>query len=99
MMKNRLYSAIASRHITYPKGGVCAVVLGLMILAGGCAKKSTYNAPFAKGADVGWLSEMERDSVKFYNAEGEEDDCLRVLQQIGCEAIRLRVWVVIPSST
>ena len=68
-------------------------ILGVLCLLASCAKKPVYSAPFAKGADVGWLSEMERDSMKFYNAEGEEDDCLRVLQQIGCEAIRLRVWV------
>ena len=64
--------------------------LGLFV---SCAKQPIYNAPFAKGADVGWLSEMEHDSMLFYNAVGEEADCLDVLKEVGCNAIRLRVWV------
>lgn len=50
-------------------------------------------APFAKGADVGWLSEMEAEGIKFFNADGTRQDCLRVLQGCGMNSIRLRVWV------
>lgn len=50
-------------------------------------------AGFAKGADVGWLTEMEADGVKFYNAGGEATECLSLLKQSGMNAVRLRVWV------
>lgn len=68
-------------------------LLALLVLFAGCAKQPAYDAPFAKGADVGWLSEMEHDSMRFYNAAGEEANCFDVLKEIGCNAIRLRVWV------
>jgi len=48
---------------------------------------------FAKGADIGWLSEMESKGIKFYNTNGQEKDCIDLLQQLGINSIRLRVWV------
>lgn len=48
---------------------------------------------FAKGADVGWLTEMEASNRKFYTAAGEEKECMALLKQLGMNAIRLRVWV------
>ena len=50
-------------------------------------------APFAKGADVGWLSQMEASGIKFFNAAGARQDCLTVLQGCGMNSIRFRVWV------
>ncbi|MEG1563388.1 MAG: glycosyl hydrolase 53 family protein [Bacteroides sp.] len=48
---------------------------------------------FARGADVSWLTQMEKASVKFYNASGRETECLTLLRDLGMNAIRLRVWV------
>ena len=48
---------------------------------------------FAKGADVSWLTEMEKAGTKFYNAKGTEQDCMTLLRDLGVNAIRLRVWV------
>jgi arabinogalactan endo-1,4-beta-galactosidase len=48
---------------------------------------------FAKGADVSWLTEMERNSVKFHNADGREQECMALLRDLGMNAVRLRVWV------
>lgn len=48
---------------------------------------------FARGADIGWLSEMEAAGRTFYNSRGEAADCLDVLKEKGINAIRLRVWV------
>ena len=48
---------------------------------------------FAKGADVSWLTEMEKDGKKFYNANGTEQECLALLKDNGVNSIRLRVWV------
>ncbi|WP_029902493.1 glycosyl hydrolase 53 family protein [Prevotella sp. 10(H)] len=48
---------------------------------------------FAKGADVSWLTEMEKAGKKFYNAEGEEMECMTLLRDLGINSVRLRVWV------
>ncbi|HEY4300106.1 MAG TPA: glycosyl hydrolase 53 family protein [Candidatus Didemnitutus sp.] len=50
-------------------------------------------AEFARGADVGWLSQMEHQGVVFRDAAGRPADCLHVLKATGFNAIRLRVWV------
>ena len=55
---------------------------------------NTNNEPvFAKGADIGWLTEMESSGKKFYNAAGQEQDCIQLLKDLGMNSIRLRVWV------
>lgn len=48
---------------------------------------------FAKGADVSWVTEMEKSGVKFYNAKGEATECMRLMRDLGMNTIRLRVWV------
>lgn len=53
----------------------------------------SQNKPFAKGADVGWLPQMEATGYKFYNKDGKEQDCLQILKDLGMNSIRLRVWV------
>lgn len=64
-----------------------------------CNKKSANTETtvatymFAKGADIGWLSEMESKGIKFYTAGGEQQDCVDLLKQLGINSIRLRVWV------
>ncbi len=51
----------------------------------------TYS--FAKGADVGWLSQMEATGCRFYDADGTEKNCLQLLKDRGMNTIRLRVFV------
>lgn len=48
---------------------------------------------FAEGADISWVTQMEEDGVKFYNAAGAETECTALMKEIGFDAIRLRVWV------
>ena len=48
---------------------------------------------FAKGADISWMTEMEKDGVRFYDSKGTETECTALMKQIGFDAIRLRVWV------
>ncbi len=67
----------------------CLFIFSISLLTGA----SDIRAQFARGADVGWLSEMEAAGRKFYNSRGEEADCLQVLKEKGIHAIRLRVWV------
>ena len=48
---------------------------------------------FAKGADIGWLTEMEAAGKKFYDNTGTQKDCITLLKSLGINTIRLRVWV------
>ncbi len=48
---------------------------------------------FVKGADVGWLQQMESQGIKFYDDAGVQKDCLVILKEHGINAIRLRTWV------
>jgi arabinogalactan endo-1,4-beta-galactosidase len=70
----------------------------LTMLAFSCStpNKTTEKAKvgaFAKGADVGWLPQMETTGYKFYDADGTQKDCLQLLKDRGMNTIRLRVWV------
>jgi arabinogalactan endo-1,4-beta-galactosidase len=53
----------------------------------------TEESTFAKGADVSWVTEMEKAGVKFYNSRGTETECMALMKQLGMNSIRLRVWV------
>ena len=50
-------------------------------------------AQFVKGADVGWLQQMEATGYIFYDSTGVQKDCLQILKDHGINTIRLRVWV------
>ncbi len=56
-------------------------------------KQSRPTNSFAKGADVGWLPQMEATGYKFFDTDGKEKDCLQLLKDRGMNTIRLRVWV------
>ena len=56
-------------------------------------KEEPVEYVFAKGADVSWLTEMENDGVKFYNASGNQIECMALLKSLGMNSVRLRVWV------
>lgn len=48
---------------------------------------------FVKGADIGWLPQMEATGYKFYNDNGKEEDCIQILKEHGINTVRLRTWV------
>lgn len=49
---------------------------------------------FARGADVGWLTQLESEGHKFYDASGNEKELMQLLRDdVGVNSIRLRVWV------
>ena len=48
---------------------------------------------FAKGADIGWVTEYESKGYNFYNAKGEQRECTALMKELGLDAIRIRVWV------
>lgn len=47
----------------------------------------------ARGADVGWLSQMESSGRTFRDRNGQSGDLLQILKGEGINSIRLRVWV------
>ncbi len=48
---------------------------------------------FAKGADLSWITEMEKNNIKFYNASGTAMEATALMKSLGMNSIRLRVWV------
>lgn len=57
------------------------------------AVRSVNDTSFVKGADISWLPQMEATGYKFYNRNGVEEDCFKILKDHGINAIRLRTWV------
>ena len=51
------------------------------------------NFVFAKGADIGWLSQMEATGYQFKDTDGTNKNCLQLLKDRGINTVRLRVWV------
>jgi len=54
---------------------------------------SHASSPFAKGADISWLPQMEATGYVFYNDNGVAEDCFKILKDHGINSIRLRTWV------
>lgn len=54
---------------------------------------SVATPDFAYGADVSWVSEMEKDGRSFRKQDGTAADIFEVLSDVGVNSIRLRVWV------
>lgn len=48
---------------------------------------------FAKGVDIGWVTEMEKKGYKFYTAAGSKKECTALMKDLGANAVRYRVWV------
>jgi arabinogalactan endo-1,4-beta-galactosidase len=51
------------------------------------------SAQIVKGADIGWLSQMEATGYKFYDSTGIQKDCMQILKDHGINTVRLRVFV------
>jgi arabinogalactan endo-1,4-beta-galactosidase len=69
------------------------LILGFTYCTTNKATQKPKEDAFAKGADVGWLPQMEASGYKFYDANGSQKDCLQLLKDRGMNTIRLRVWV------
>lgn len=57
------------------------------------ARPAAGETPFAKGADIGWLAQMEASGYRFRDSKGRERDCLAILKEHGIDTVRLRVFV------
>ena len=66
----------------------------VFIIFTGCSKAAGNNnggttspadtITFAKGADIGWLSQMEFTGIKFYDNSGNQKDCIELLKSKAC---------------
>jgi len=72
------------------------LILSVLLTTGITNKVTSQNRPanvFAKGADISWLPQMEAAGYKFYNDNGVEEDCFKILKDHGINSIRLRTFV------
>lgn len=73
------------------------IIISTLFFAIACVPKKQVvqpqSSPFVKGADIGWLAQMEATGYKFYNDNGVLEDCFKILKDHGINAIRLRTWV------
>ncbi len=72
------------------------IVLSGIIFSCNSNQKSSENedeTAFIKGADIGWLPQMEATGYKFFSDNGVEQDCFQILKDHGINTIRLRTWV------
>lgn len=82
------------------------LILPLILLFVACSSTEEGTAPqqppkppqsetraFARGADISWLTQLEKEGYTFYNKRGEERECAALMQELGMDAIRLRTWV------
>jgi arabinogalactan endo-1,4-beta-galactosidase len=74
----------------------------VLISAAGCKESNPASSTtdttktdtvFAKGADLSWITEMEKSNIKFYNASGTAMEATALMKSLGMNSIRLRVWV------
>jgi len=72
---------------------VLALFLSVSCLSGGTEPGRNPDGPFAKGADVSWLPQMENAGYSFRMDSGEDASCLSILSSHGLDTVRLRVWV------
>ncbi|OOM16425.1 glycoside hydrolase family 53 protein [Clostridium saccharobutylicum] len=87
------------------KRSIKAILLGFMCTTitlglGFTAAPTTVQAAttFAKGADIGWLNQLEDKGIKWQNDNGVQQDALQILKDHGINAVRLRVFVNPPSN-
>jgi arabinogalactan endo-1,4-beta-galactosidase len=72
------------------------ILIAVLLLTGFSSdlfSQNKKNKQFVKGADIGWLQQMEATGYKFYNDKGKEEDCFKILKDHGINTIRLRTWV------
>lgn len=82
---------------------ITAILFTSLLLCACCAQKqpSEQNPEpvvvaggFAKGADVSWITQMEKEGLVFKNKNGKQGECMQILKEdCGVNSIRLRVWV------
>jgi len=68
-------------HFTFP--GTLKGIAILCIILFVFAFTQSVKSQFVKGADIGWLDQMEATGYKFYDSTGVEKNCLQILKDKG----------------
>ena len=61
--------------------------------SGGGGTTPAVRTDFVFGSDVSWVTEMEKDGKKFYDASGNQKDLFQLFKAMGQGIVRLRIWV------
>lgn len=82
--------------------GFMVNVMGLVLALTGLASVDVFHkveasTPFAYGADIGWMKQMEDGGVSWVDDNGKPADSLQILKDHGINSVRLRVFVNPPS--
>ncbi|PHP85476.1 arabinogalactan endo-1,4-beta-galactosidase [Burkholderia sp. AU18528] len=56
------------------------------------APRRAAASPFAMGADISTLPELEAHGAAFFDRGGAPRDCLKILRAHGVDSIRIKVW-------
>lgn len=70
-----------------------AIAMTAMALAMMTTAARAQTTDYAYGADIGWVTQEERQGLTFHDATGHRNDPFVLLKNLGVNAIRLRVWV------
>lgn len=71
---------------------LCIVLSLTLALSLAAALAEDFTTDFVLGVDVSELVAQENSGVKYYDADGNEADALKLLRDCGVDHIRLRVW-------
>lgn len=58
---------------------------------------SAYST-ISKGADIGWISQLQDNGISWVNESGITENPLKILKDQGIDSVRLRVFVNPPTS-
>jgi arabinogalactan endo-1,4-beta-galactosidase len=76
--------------------GTCHIKLnngeGIEIRSLQLVSSSQKEFNLVKGGDISLLSYVEDNGGKYYNTDGQSDDCLEILKQNGMNLVRLRLY-------
>lgn len=78
---------------TYTNVTLTASAKGLKNGSATIAVGNERSADFIKGADIGWVTEMESKGETVCNAAGEPTEMTQLMKDYGCGAVRCRVWL------
>lgn len=69
------------------------IILPLLLLLLVLPNCANAQAPFAKGTDVSWVTQMERAGRVFYDEAGTQQNLFQLLHEHDLHTFRLRVWI------
>ncbi|ADL52877.1 glycoside hydrolase family 53 protein [Clostridium cellulovorans] len=86
------------RNVKFIFSMIMCVIITLSFSSSPVSTNVLAATSFSKGADIGWLNQLESMGVKWQNDSGVQQDPLQILKDHGIDSIRLRVFVNPPSN-